>query len=160
MCCRFPTRWRSRDKHVRKRIGTLIGYLLALGAVGLTPAAVPRPSVLVVAHADTPPLTEDTLQKVYLGKIVQIDGRPVIPVNLARGSALRNDFMGQVLAQDDDKFIAYWTVRRYIGKGSPPREFASIEEQLQFIRSTPGAVGYVDPSVEVVPGLKTVLKKP
>ena len=114
----------------------------------------------MVAHADTPALNEDMLQRIYLGKVVEIDGRPVIPVNLARGSALRRDFMGQVLAQDDDKFIAYWTVRRYIGKGSPPREFASVEEQMEFIRATPGAVGYVDANVEVKPGLKTVMRKP
>jgi len=145
---------------VRKGIRPLLGYMVALCVAGLAPAAVPRPSLVVVAHADTPALNEDMLQRIYLGKVVEIDGRPVIPVNLARGSALRRDFMGQVLAQDDDKFIAYWTVRRYIGKGSPPREFASVEEQMEFIRATPGAVGYVDASVEVKPGLKTVMRKP
>lgn len=145
---------------MRKRLHPLLVCLLALHAAGLAPAAVPRPSLLVVAHADTPALNEATLQKIYLGKIVEVEGKPVIPVNLARGNALRRDFMGQILAQDDDKFIAYWTVRRYIGQGSPPREFASIEEQVAFIRATPGAVGYVDASVEVVPGLKTLLRKP
>jgi hypothetical protein len=50
-------------------------------------------------------------------------------------------------------------VRRYIGKGSPPREFGSIELQLEFLRNTPGAVGYLDASSEIEPGLKTLLKK-
>ncbi len=145
---------------MHKRIRQLVVCTMALHAAGLAPAAVPRPSLLVVAHADTPALSEATLQKVYLGKVVEIDGKPVIPVNLARGSSLRRDFMGQILAQDDDKFIAYWTVRRYIGQGSPPREFASVEEQMAFIRATPGAVGYIDASIEVAPGLKTLLRKP
>ena len=128
--------------------------------MGMTPAAVPRASVLVVAHADTPSVSEDTLQKIYLGKVVEIDGKPVIPVNLARGNALRKDFMGQVLAQDDDKYIAYWTVRRYIGKGSPPRDFSSVEEQIEYIRTTPGAVGYIDANADVKSGLKTLMRKP
>jgi len=145
---------------LRKRIHRLVVCTMAFHAAGLAPAAVPRPSLLVVAHADTPALSESTLQKIYLGKVVEVDGKPVIPVNLTRGSALRRDFMGQILAQDDDKFTAYWTVRRYIGQGSPPREFASVEEQMAYIRATPGAVGYVDASVEVAPGLKTLLRKP
>src|SRR5688500_10116621 len=116
--------------------------------------------LVVVANADTPRLDEVTLQRVYLGKIVEIDGKPITPVNLAKGNAARKAFMEQVLTQDDEKFIGYWTVRRYIGKGSPPREFATTEQQLQFLRATPGAVGYVDDSVDVTQGLRTLLKKP
>ena len=117
-------------------------------------------SLMVVAHVDTPALNEDTLQKVYLGKVVEVNGQPIIPVNLTRGNALRKAFMQQFLTQDDEKFIAYWTVRRYIGKGTPPIEFATIEQQLQFVRATPGAVGYVDESTDIKQGLRTLLKKP
>jgi ABC-type phosphate transport system substrate-binding protein len=116
--------------------------------------------LVVVAHPDTPALNEDALQKIYLGKVVEVEGRPIVPVNLAKGNVLRRAFMQQVLAQDDDKFIAYWTVRRYIGKGSPPREFSSVEEQLEFLRTTPGAVGYLIDGADVAKGLKTLLKKP
>lgn len=145
---------------MHRSIGPPLVLILALWGASPLPAAAPPSSLLVVAHADTPALNEDILQKIYLGKVVEVDGRSVIPVNLARGSNLRKHFMEQILAQDDDKFIAYWTVRRYIGKGSPPREFSTVEQQLEYIRSTPGAVGYVDASLDVKPGLKTILKKP
>jgi hypothetical protein len=115
---------------------------------------------MVVANVDTPVLSEETLQKIYLGKVVEVNGRAVIPVNLTKGNVVRKAFMEQVLTQDDEKFIAYWTVRRYIGKGTPPREFDTIEQQLQFLRATPGAVGYVDASIDVTRGLKMVLRKP
>ena len=117
-------------------------------------------TVVVVAHPDTPALTEDALQKIYLGKIVEVGGRPIVPVNLPKGDAARKTFMEQVMAQDDEKFVAYWTVRRYIGKGSPPREFATLKEQLDFVRSTPGAVAYLADSADARQGLKTLLKKP
>ena len=58
------------------------------------------------------------------------------------------------------KFLSYWTVRRYIGKGSPPREFASMQEQLEVVRSTPGAVCYLAGGTDVIQGLKTLLRKP
>ena len=145
---------------MRTAIRSLVGLTIALGSSALAPAAVAPSSLLVVAHADTPALTEDALQKIYLGKVVEVDGRQVIPVNLSKGNVLRKDFMERILAQDDEKFIAYWTVRRFIGLGSPPREFVSVEQQIEFIRSTPGAVGYIDANAEVRPGLKTILKKP
>ena len=135
----------------------LVALLIALGAVA---PAVTAASVLVVANLDTPALDEDTLQKVYLGKVVEVDGHPIIPVNLAKGNVLRDAFMQQYLARDDEKFVAYWTVRRYIGQGTPPREFRTVEEQLAFVRATPGAIGYVDDSVAIRQGLRTLFRKP
>jgi hypothetical protein len=136
---------------------TLVALLTALCAIA---SRVSAASLMVVANIDTPPLDEDTLQKVYLGKVVEVDGHPIIPVNLAKGNVLRKAFMQQYLARDDEKFVAYWTVRRYIGQGTPPREFRTVEEQLEFLRETPGAVGYVDDSVGIRQGLRTLFTKP
>jgi hypothetical protein len=105
-------------------------------------------------------MSEEVLRKIYLGKVIEVDGHAVIPVNLREGNATRRVFMQQVISEDDDKYVAYWTVRRYIGKGSPPREFDTVEQQLEFVRATPGAVGYVDETVDVRSGVRTVLRKP
>jgi hypothetical protein len=134
--------------------------ILACASVVQAGAPTPPASLLVVANADTPKLDEQTLQRVYLGKVVEIGDRPIIPVNLPKGNTLRKAFMEQVLAHPDDKFIAYWTVRRYIGQGTPPREFSTVEEQIEFLRTTPGAVGYVQDVASLKPGLRVVLKKP
>ena len=139
---------------------TVVLAILASASLVRAGAPAPADSLLVVANADTPPLSELTLQRVYLGKVVEIDGRPIIPVNLPKGNTLRKAFMEQVLTHDDDKFVAYWTVRRYIGQGTPPREFATIEQQIEFLRTTPGAVGYVHNASELKPGIRVVIKKP
>jgi ABC-type phosphate transport system substrate-binding protein len=145
---------------MQKALASAFGLMLALWGISLAPGAVPSRGISVVANPETPMLDEDTLQKVYLGKIVEVNGLPVIPVNLAKGTELRKEFMENVLSQDDDKFIAYWTVRRYIGKGSPPKEFESIESQLAYLRNTPGAIGYVPSDAAIRAGLKTLMKKP
>lgn len=142
---------------MRSRLSHL---LLALGLWSVGALAVAAGPLIVVGHADVPPLSEETLQKIYLGKVVEINGRPVVPVNLARGNSLRRAFMERYLSQDDEKFTAYWTVRRYIGKGTPPREFATIEEQLQFLRATPGAIGYADDPQRIGDGVRTLLTQP
>lgn len=145
---------------MRRPIVGAFGIVLGLWGIALAPGAIAPQGLVVVANPQTPMLDEDILQKVYLGKVVEVDGQPVIPVNLAKGTQLRRKFMEDVLSQDDDKFIAYWTVRRYIGKGSPPREFASVESQLEYLRNTPGAVGYADAETAASAGLKTLIRKP
>ena len=136
---------------------SLFSLLILWGLCAWAPA--PAQVLVVVAHPDTPALNEDILQKIYLGKVIEVSGRPVIPVNLAKGDVSRKAFMEQVMGQDDEKFIAYWTVRRYIGKGSPPREFGTIKEQLEYVRATPGAIGYLRNGVEVKQGLKPLFMK-
>lgn len=138
---------------------SILSLLICLGVCAMTPATAAE-GLVVVAHPDTPALNEGTLQKIYLGKVVEVNGHSIVPVNLNKGNILRMAFMQQVLAQDDDKFTAYWTVRRYIGQGSPPREFATVREELEFVRATPGAVGYLDESTDNIQGVKTLLKRP
>jgi ABC-type phosphate transport system substrate-binding protein len=142
---------RARARPVVEAIMSVLLWACPWGAaVGVT----------VIANPQTPVLNEDMLQKVYLGKVIEVNGRPVIPVNLREGNATRKAFMEQVMSQQDDKYIAYWTVRRYIGKGSPPREFDTVEQQLEFVRTTPGAIGYVDESVDLKQGVRTLLTRP
>ena len=129
-------------------------------SVGLYGSTVTVAETVVVANPDTPALNEATLQKVYLGKVVEVSGRPVVPVNLAKGNVVRKEFIEKVVGMDDDKYIAYWTVRRYIGKGSPPREFAVTQEQREFLRTTPGSVGYQEESPDTKQGVKVILRKP
>jgi hypothetical protein len=132
----------------------------AVMAAALVAGTASAAGVKVIANVDTPVVSEELLQRIYLGKVIEVNGRPVIPVNLREGNATRKEFMHTVISQDDDKYVAYWTVRRYIGKGSPPREFDTVEQQLEFVRATPGAVGYVDQDVDVRQGVRTVLRKP
>lgn len=89
-------------------------------------------------------LDQAILGRVFTGRTVQIAGVAVLPVNLKAGSETRAAFIRAVLQQSDDDYIAYWIVRRSIGKGAPPPEMSSPQQLLDFVRSTPGAIGYVD----------------
>lgn len=116
--------------------------------------------VMVVAHPRTPPLDAQTISRAFLGKIIEVGGTPIIPVNLPSGTPGRIAFMTLVMDQSDEKYIDYWTVRRYIGKGAPPREFASTPDALAFIARTPGAIGYVADDSVVGFGVVIVLARP
>jgi hypothetical protein len=78
------------------------------------------PTVVVIAHAGVRRLDVDTVQRLYTGRIVELAGQPVTVVNARSGSAVRDSFMATVLSQRDEDYRAYWTVRRHVGKGTPP----------------------------------------
>ena len=111
----------------------------------------------VVAHAGIARVDAPTLQPLYTGRAIEVAGTPVTVVNLAGGDPLRERFLQQVLGLDDDRYVAYWTVRRHVGKGVPPRELKNAAEVIEFVKATPGALGYV-PASELRPGLNVVFR--
>ena len=127
------------------------------GLASLPPARAADPAVLVIGHAGLPRLDTAILLRLYTGRAVEVNGSPVTVVNAPAGSALRQRFLAQVLQQDDDQYRAYWTVRRHVGKGVPPRELASAAELIAFVQATPGAVGYID-AADLRPGVHVVAR--
>jgi hypothetical protein len=114
--------------------------------------------VVVVGHATVRKLDAGTVQRIYTGKVIEVDGVAVMPVNLRPGQNLRQRFLQDYLQQAEDAYTGYWTVRRYIGKGTPPRELATVAEVLAFVQNTPGAVAYMD-EADVPPHVNVVLRR-
>ncbi|MBK1720854.1 hypothetical protein [Thiocystis violacea] len=98
----------------------------------------------VIGHPGLKPIDLATLQRIYTGKVVEVDGIRVTPLNLPPGHRVREAFLRAYLDQDDAKYIGYWTVRRYVGKGTPPRELGSEAAIIQYVSKNPGAIGYID----------------
>jgi hypothetical protein len=131
--------------------------LFALLLMGLVFVPV-RAAVVVIGHDQLIGLDEVAINRIYTGKMIEVQGIAVSPVNLYSATELRSRFMQQIIGQDDDKYIAYWVVRRSIGRGFPPKEFSSPSEVLNYVKNTPGAIGYVD-EADVTSGVKVLLKK-
>lgn len=115
-------------------------------------------NVVIIGHASLSRLDAGTVQKVFTGKAIEVGGVAVTAVNANTGSNVRNRFLQTFLNQDEEKYTAYWTVRRYIGKGAPPKELTSSAEVINFVQSTPGAIGYID-EADLKPGLNVLLRK-
>lgn len=112
--------------------------------------------VVVIAHSGVPKMDSKTVAKIYTGKLISVGGVNVTPVCL-KNKNLRNKFLQNFVGLDEEKYVAYWTVRRYIGKGIPPRELSSVDEMIKYVQSTPGAIGYIDDS-DLRPGVNVVAK--
>ena len=113
--------------------------------------------VVVIGHPTVKRLDTTTVARIYTGRVIEVDGVSITAINAHAGTSIRNRFQQVFLNQDEDKFTAYWTVRRYIGKGAPPREMSKSSDIIRFVTSTPGAIGYIDES-ELRPGLNVLLR--
>ncbi len=133
---------------IRTLLLTLMWMASELNAAG---------GVVVIGHASLTRLDITTVERIYTGKVIEVDGIVVKPVNATSGSAVRNRFLQVYLNEDEDKYTAYWTVRRYIGKGVSPRELTNSADVINFVKSTPGAIGYID-DADVQPGINVLLK--
>ncbi|MDY0389751.1 hypothetical protein [Desulfobulbus oligotrophicus] len=122
--------------------------ILQAVVVALTLMTAPvQAEVVVVCNASlsvADRLNPAILARIYTGRTIQIDGISVLPVNLAPGTPERSLFLQHIMGQNDDEYIGYWLVRKSIGRGTPPQEFKNAAELQNYIRSTPGSIGYID----------------
>lgn len=112
----------------------------------------------VIGAPGLPKTDRQALQRLYTGRSLSIGPTLAIPINLPGGHPLREQFLQAVVGQSEEQYTGYWLVRRYVGKGAPPRELATVEEVLRFVAETPGAVGYV-PLGKVPPGGNVIFRR-
>ena len=129
--------------------------IVVLLAASLTFANVQAGEIVVIGNSNVPKMDTVTIQKVYTGKFISVSGVNIKPVGFKPGTAVRNLFLQEFLNQDEEKYTAYWTVRKYIGKGAPPPDLGSAAAVISYVQSTPGAVGYID-TADLKPGLNVI----
>ena len=113
--------------------------------------------IVVVGHASLPRIDAGLVQRLFTGRAIEAGGQLATPLNLRGGHPLRQRFLAAYLQTDEDRYRAYWTVRRHVGKGAPPRELDSVAELLELVARTPGALGYLDVA-DVRPGVNVICR--
>ena len=138
----------------RTFLRTLACAAAALGAG----AARADEGLVVIANEPLRGIDADLLKRIYTGRAIEANGQALRPVNLPSTAALRQRFLTSVLQQADADYVAYWTVRRYVGKGAPPPEVASAADVIAYVQRTPGGMGYID-AADLKPGLNVVWRR-
>lgn len=140
------------------RLPQMLIQMLTMCAALLLTLPARSADIVVIGNSNVPKMDALTVQKIYTGKFISVAGVSVSPVAMKSGSSVRTRFLHEFLDQDDEKYDAYWTVRRYIGKGTPPVEMTSALDVISYVQATPGGIGYID-ALELKPGLNVVARK-
>ena len=132
-------------------------FLLAIGAM---PAGLAAQEFQVVAHAATSvsSVSPGELSDVFLKKVTKLGGAAVAPVDQAKASPIRAAFTKRVHGRAVSAVDAFWQQQIFYGGDSPPATKPSDDEVLAFVKSTPGAIGYVSAGAATA-GVKVVTVK-
>ena len=77
------------------------------------------------------------------------NGAPAVPVDQVESSASRDPFSRSVHGKPAAAIKSYWTQQIFAGREVPPVEKKTDDEVVAFVKSTPGAIGYVSDSANV-----------
>jgi ABC-type phosphate transport system substrate-binding protein len=134
----------------------------ALLAVSASPRRSVRASagadvvVVVGAQVSVRDIALTDLRAIYLGELQTWPGGiPIVPINLARGSAPRTTFDEAVLGIESTEVERYWLRRKLRGEGNAPREVTAGQAVLRLVAAVPGAIGYLS-AADLHPGLEPV----
>ena len=129
--------------------------------VTLLAAPLTHAELVVVMRAEdgVKQLTAAGVSRIFLDKHMQLpNGERAIPVDQPKG-ALRDEFYEKFTGKKRAMISAFWAQRLFTGSGTPPAQKESAEAVMQFIASTPNAVGYIDDAM-LTPQLRVVAKLP
>ena len=131
--------------------------LLLLQLLGPVVAAEAPARIAIIVHPSRhSELSAEILGQIYLRrKRFWEDGAPIVPLNLAAGTPLRETFSRRVLGQREERLADYWN-RQYFYGVLPPSTLASTAAIVRYVASDPNALGYV-PAEEVDLSVRVVL---
>lgn len=109
--------------------------LLALSLAQLAHAA----DVAVISNSGTR-ISAAEAKEAFLGEKQFAGGTKLIPVDNA---ALQGSFLSQRLSMSVDKYNGLWTKKAFRDGLTAPAVKRSDAEVIEFVKGTPGAVGYV-----------------
>jgi ABC-type phosphate transport system substrate-binding protein len=137
---------------------SLLALLIALAAPAQSLAA---QDFKVIANNDVAgsSISADVLAKVFYKQAAKLpDGTVAAPVYQSKSSATRIAFDKAILGKSVAGVETFWQQQIFSGKDVPPPSKGSDEDVINFVKSTPGGIGYVSAGA-VAAGVKVIAVK-
>jgi ABC-type phosphate transport system substrate-binding protein len=127
---------------IMKQIRTLTIVAIALSAATLAQAG----SFKIIANSSVraSSVSKKTASDMFMKRAGKWDdGSTVVPVDQADVTSVRDDFSRAIHGKPTAAVKSYWNQQIFSGREVPPVEKGSDADVLAFVRSTPGAIGYI-----------------
>jgi ABC-type phosphate transport system substrate-binding protein len=119
--------------------------ILFLGAVLGSCALANAQGMVVIANngVKSSEVSTDELRDVFTGDKSSLkDGSKVTPATL-KGGAIHEAFLKQCVGKSDAAFRTSWRSLVFTGQGTMPKTLDSESAMVDYVASTPGAIGYI-----------------
>ena len=127
----------------------MLTAVMVAGWSALAVTASAQDDFKVIAHPGTgvASLTRDEVSRLFMKKTKKWpNGQAVQPVDLDSDSATRASFTTAVHRRSVSAIEAYWQKQIFSGRSLPPVVHKTDADVIAFVKSTPGAIGYVSAS--------------
>ncbi len=103
-----------------------------------------KPIIIVNKSNPVDEISVNELKKIYLGLQTKwSSGTKAYPADQSVDGGIGADFIKHTLEVAVDYYQGAWMEKMLSGAGTPPENFNSDQEVVDFVSSKPGAVGYV-----------------
>ena len=128
---------------MRLKTGTRLALLVFCLAQAVAAQA---GEIYVIAHPSVR-LSETELKDVYLGEKQFAGSIKLVPVD---NVAAQGDFLEKILRMETKRYAAWWIKKGFRDGLAAPLVKSNDTDVAQFVKSTPGAIGYVNKPVQGV----------
>lgn len=143
-------------RNILMRFSVLAALSSLLAAGFAAPAFADGYQVIAHSGVGAGSLAKDQVSQMFLKKLGKWpDGKPVVPVDQAKSAPVREAFSKAVLGRGASAMVAFWQQQIFSGADVPPVEKATEADVIAFVKSTPGAIGYVSAGADVA-GCKVI----
>jgi ABC-type phosphate transport system substrate-binding protein len=88
-------------------------------------------------------ISPNQLRDIFIGARTRFgNGSRAVPV-LLKGGPVHEVFLNRIVGDSPDEFRVRWRRAVFTGQGAMPKEFQSEIALLDYVATTPGAIGYV-----------------
>ncbi|MFC5302958.1 phosphate ABC transporter substrate-binding protein [Azospira restricta] len=93
----------------------------------------------VIAHSSVNVAPGD-VREIYVGNMQFAGSVKLVPVD---NGAVQGDFLSKVIKTDPDRYATIWAKKGFRDGLNPPPVKSGDAEVMDFVKRTPGAIGYV-----------------
>ena len=133
---------------------------LALAMLAPAPRAAGRDDFRVVVNVANPvtALPRKTVAEIFLKKLITWPGGggTISAVEPPDRSPTREGFCQAIHGKSATALRMHWTRVMFAGDDAPPVTRPTDADVLEYVRATPGAIGYVSASAPLGPGVKPI----
>lgn len=117
-------------------------FLVAVGAMALEASPAALADLVVIANSGTQ-VTGSDVEDIFLGEKQFAGAIKLVPVD---NGPQQEQFLGKVLKLDSSKYNNKWAKKSFREGLNPPAVKSGDAEVIEYVKRTPGAVGYVGSS--------------
>ena len=116
--------------------------------------------VMVIANPSVPAenLDPTEIQNMFLGKTVQWKNNDMVTIVVSEKAEVHEMFLQKYIKRTNNQFNNVWRQNLFTGTGKQPVKVNSVEELIQYVAKTPGAIGYISSDAPLPKDVKVISK--